>query len=96
MSVGFIPTLSAQFQGKRGLIFACERSVGVLAVFELDHRLMLLEPFKTWHKGNFAQSPAFNCMAACTLGFGNECGGAACAVQLRFRTRHRRQRVGLV
>src|SRR5438067_1100808 len=40
--------------------FACERSVGVLAVFELDHRVILLEPFKTPHKGNFARSPAFN------------------------------------
>jgi hypothetical protein len=39
--------------------FACERSVGVLVVFELDHRVILLEPFKTLHKGNFARSSAF-------------------------------------
>jgi hypothetical protein len=69
MSVGFIPTLSAQFQGKRGLIFACERLVGVLAVFELDHRLALLEPFQTPHKGKFARSAAFDRMGAATLTF---------------------------
>jgi hypothetical protein len=40
--------------------FACERSVGVLVVFELDHRLALLEPFNALHKGNFARSPALN------------------------------------
>jgi hypothetical protein len=28
-------------------------------VFELDHRLILLEPFQSRHKGNFARSPAF-------------------------------------
>src|ERR1700712_3015335 len=43
--------------------FACERSVGVLVVFELDHRLILskplLEPFKSRYKGNFARSSAF-------------------------------------
>jgi hypothetical protein len=63
MSVGFIPTLSAQFQGKRGLIFACERSTGVLVVFELDHRFILLEPFQTY-KGKFARLPYFNRMDA--------------------------------
>jgi hypothetical protein len=40
--------------------FACERSVGVLVVFELDHRLILLEPFHIMHKGNFARSPSFH------------------------------------
>jgi hypothetical protein len=55
-------------------------------VFELDHRLILLEPFQTRHKGNFARSPAFNCMgpvinvAALTSQY--RCGSAACAVQL--------------
>jgi hypothetical protein len=63
MSVGFIPTLSAQFQGKRGLIFAGERSTGVLVVFELDHGFILLEPFQTY-KGKFARSPSFNRMEA--------------------------------
>ena len=46
--------------------FACERLTSVLVVFELDHRLILLEPFQTRHKGNFARSPAFNCMEART------------------------------
>jgi hypothetical protein len=36
-------------------------------VFELDHRVILLEPFKTLHKGNFARSPAFNRMTDPTL-----------------------------
>jgi hypothetical protein len=31
---------------KRGLTFSGERSTGVLVVFELDHKLILLEPFK--------------------------------------------------
>ena len=44
--------------------FACERLTSVLVVFELDHRLILLEPFQTRHKGKFARSPAFNCMGA--------------------------------
>jgi hypothetical protein len=44
---------------ERGLIFADERLASVLVVFELDHRLILLEPFKTLHKGNFVSSPAF-------------------------------------
>jgi hypothetical protein len=52
--VGFIPTLSAQFQGKRGLILAYERSGGVLVVFEWDHGVILLEPFNMIHKGIFA------------------------------------------
>jgi hypothetical protein len=59
--------LSTQFQGKRGLIFACERLNSALVVFELDHRLILLEPFQTRHKGKFARSAAFNCMVAWTL-----------------------------
>jgi hypothetical protein len=28
-------------------------------VFELDHRLILLEPFQSAHKGLFVSSPAF-------------------------------------
>ena len=40
----------ADFKERRGLIFACERSVGVLVVFELDHRLTLLEPFRACTK----------------------------------------------
>src|SRR6185436_9966261 len=47
--------------------FACERSVGVLVVFELDHRVVLLEPFNTPHKGKFARSPAFNAWRAFAL-----------------------------
>src|SRR6476659_7500206 len=46
---------------------ACERSVGVLVVFELDHRVVLLEPFNTPHKGKFARSPAFNAWRAFAL-----------------------------
>jgi hypothetical protein len=38
---------------QRGLTFSCERSVGVLVVFELDHRVILLEPFQMMHKGIF-------------------------------------------
>jgi hypothetical protein len=40
-------------------LLSCERSEGVLVVFELDHRLILLKTFRTIHKGIFAQSPAF-------------------------------------
>jgi hypothetical protein len=47
--------------------FASERLNSVLVVFELDHRLILLEPFQARHKGKFARSPAFNCMVARTL-----------------------------
>ena len=47
-------------QGQRGLIFACERLGGVLLVFELDHGLILLEPFKTLHKGNFVAIASFH------------------------------------
>src|ERR1700675_4933656 len=47
--------------------FACERLSSVLVVFELHHRLILLEPFKTLHKGNFARSPVFNRMTTLTL-----------------------------
>jgi hypothetical protein len=59
--------MSARFQGKRGLIFACERSAGVLVVFELAHRAILLEPFKMIHKGIFARAPAFIGRSAITL-----------------------------
>jgi hypothetical protein len=64
MSVGFIPTLSAPAQEnlsqsprQRGLTFTVERSRGVLVVFELDHRVTLLEPFNMMHKAIFADSP---------------------------------------
>ena len=40
--------------------FACERLASVLVVFELDHRLILLEPFQSLHKGKFVSSPAFD------------------------------------
>jgi hypothetical protein len=54
MSVGFIPTLSAHEKERRGLAFASERSAGVHVVFEWDHRVVFLEPFKMMHKGIFA------------------------------------------
>jgi hypothetical protein len=54
MSVGFIPTLSAQAQTtRRPFLELGERLTRVDLVFELDHRLTLLEPFKTTHKGKF-------------------------------------------
>src|SRR6185295_12232791 len=59
-SVSFLPC--PRQLGERGLILPCERLTSVLVVFELDHRVILLEPFQTRHKGNFARSPAFNCM----------------------------------
>jgi hypothetical protein len=46
--------MPAPDQERRSLTFACERSNGVLMVFELHHRLTLLEPFKMFHKGIFA------------------------------------------
>ena len=52
--------------GERGLILPANAQSSVLVVFELDHRVILLEPFQTRHKGNFARSPAFNCMDART------------------------------
>jgi hypothetical protein len=39
--------------------FNRERLTGALVVFELDHRLTLLEPFKIVHKGKFVSSTAF-------------------------------------
>src|SRR6185437_11378512 len=41
------------------LRFVCERSDSVLVVIEWDHRDIVLEPFNTFHKGNFPRSPAF-------------------------------------
>jgi hypothetical protein len=46
--------MSACDQERRGLAFASERSGGVLVVFEWDHWVVLLEPFKMMHKGIFA------------------------------------------
>jgi hypothetical protein len=43
----------AEMKSSAALLFACERSAGVLVVFELDHRVILLEPFKMMHKGIF-------------------------------------------
>jgi hypothetical protein len=60
-------------QDRRGLTFACERSGGVLVVFELDHRVILLEPFKMMHKGNFARSSVFTGSIAAVL---TTCGSA--------------------
>jgi hypothetical protein len=40
---------------------------GVLMVFKLDHRLILLEPFKMMHKAIFARSPVFMGRNALTL-----------------------------
>jgi hypothetical protein len=53
MSVGFIPTFRSGFKS-RAAFSSIERLSGVLVVFELDHRLTLLEPFKIAHKGKFA------------------------------------------
>ena len=39
--------------------FACERSIGVLVVFELDHRLILLEPFQTLAQRQFCAISSF-------------------------------------
>jgi hypothetical protein len=50
--------MSAPIQ-ERSLIFSVGRSIGVLVVFEWDHRLILLEPFHMMHKGNFARSAVF-------------------------------------
>jgi hypothetical protein len=38
-------------------LLSCERSGGVLVVFELDHRVTLLETFDMMHKGIFGYSP---------------------------------------
>jgi hypothetical protein len=49
---------------KNAALFCLRTLKCVLVVFELDHRLILLEPFNTPHKGNFARSPAFNAWRA--------------------------------
>jgi hypothetical protein len=51
--------LSAQTKENGAALLFCERSDGVLVVFELDHRVILLKPFKMIHKGIFAKSPVF-------------------------------------
>jgi hypothetical protein len=71
--------------------FACERLSSVLVVFELDHRLILLEPFKTLHKGNFARSPAFNCMTALTLTSSRVMRQCSMCAAVRDRRRRTRQ-----
>ncbi|HYI26615.1 MAG TPA: hypothetical protein VD863_02085, partial [Bradyrhizobium sp.] len=57
-SVSFLPCPRG-FKEGAALSFACERSVGVLVVFELHHRLTLLEAFQSMHKGKFVSPPAF-------------------------------------
>jgi hypothetical protein len=60
MSVGFIPTLSAQkLENGAALPLPGNAQVGVLVVFKLHHQLIVLKPFKMMHKGNFARSPGF-------------------------------------
>jgi len=52
--------LSAQkLENGAALSLSCERSGGVLVVFELHHRDIVLKPIKIIHKGNFARSPDF-------------------------------------
>jgi hypothetical protein len=58
-SVSFLPCPRGQCSEARPYIFADERLASVLVVFELDHRFILLEPFKTAHKALFVSSPAF-------------------------------------
>ena len=57
----------ADASDKRGLIFACERLACVLLVFELDHRLILLEPFKSAAQRQFCAIPSFQWWHARTL-----------------------------
>lgn len=54
----------ADASNKRGLILPANALACVL-VFELDHRLTLLEPFQIGHKGKFARCPGFS-MVACS------------------------------
>ena len=44
----------AKLENSAALLLPANAQIGVLVVFELDHRLILLEPFKMMHKGNFA------------------------------------------
>jgi hypothetical protein len=74
--------LSAPRKKNAALLFACERSGGVLVVFELDHGLTLLEAFKIMHKGNFVSSTALVSSNVHNVnGIGVVCGSAACAVR---------------
>src|SRR5215468_3590712 len=81
MSVGFILPLPAPFQGQHGLAFAFERLSRVLLVSELDHRLILLEPFKTRYKGQICLTVSFHGCAAQTFVSLCTCGSATCALR---------------
>jgi hypothetical protein len=56
-SVSLLPCPRQQPQ--RGLILPAERLRSVLVVFELDHRLILLEPFQKLHTSQFCAIASF-------------------------------------
>jgi hypothetical protein len=69
--------VSAPKSCSAALLFAANAWIGVLVVFELDHGVILLEPFRMMHKANFARYQVFTGSMMATLTPSRpECGSA--------------------